>query len=256
MGIGKVVGIGNTATVYQWEEDKVLKLFHKGFPKESVEKEFKNASLIWNMDFLKPKAYELVTYEGKLGIIYDRLEGESLLDWFMRTRDIEKCAVYMSKLHKRIISNRIEDVPSYKDFLRNNVKRVDLKGEEVTNLIDRLPDGGNLCHGDFHPGNIFIHNGNTAIIDFMNICHGPYLYDIARTVFLLEYSPLPMEVKNGEKLLKLRKTLSDLYLKKMDVSREMIEDFLSVIISARIGEEVQNYHYDKRLSHNDKGLVF
>ena len=26
-----IIGVGNTATVYEWEEGKVLKLFHQGF---------------------------------------------------------------------------------------------------------------------------------------------------------------------------------------------------------------------------------
>ncbi len=113
----KIVGVGNTATVYEWEENKVLKLFHQDYPMESVEKEFKNARLIWNMEFSKPKAYEIITYNKQIGIIYDRLKGgESLLDWFMRTGNIEECAIYMAKLHKQIMENKINGVPNYKDF--------------------------------------------------------------------------------------------------------------------------------------------
>lgn len=62
---------------------------------ESVEKEFKNARLIWNMEFSKPKAYEIITYNKQIGIIYDKLKGESLLDWFMRTGNIGECAIYI-----------------------------------------------------------------------------------------------------------------------------------------------------------------
>ncbi|WP_424572104.1 phosphotransferase [Schnuerera ultunensis] len=103
-------------------------------------------------------------------------------------------------------------------------------------MLDKLPNGSTLCHGDFHPGNIFIHNGQTTVIDFMNICHGHFLYDIARTIFLVEYTPLPVEIKEKEKLLKFRKTLADLYLREMNVTRKIIEDYLSVIIAARMGE--------------------
>ncbi len=70
----------------------------------------------------------------------------------------------------------------------------------------------------------------------MNICHGHFLYDIARTVFLVEYTPVPVEVEEKEKLLKFRKTLADLYLIEMNVNRETIKDYLLVIIAARMGE--------------------
>ncbi|MCF6461989.1 aminoglycoside phosphotransferase family protein [Clostridium sp. Cult1] len=238
MKYGKTVGVGNTATVYEWKDNKVLKLFHQDYPIESVEKEFKNARLIWDMRFSKPKAYEIISYNKQIGIIYDRLKGESLLDWLIKTGNIEECAVHMSKLHKQIIQNKINNVPNYKDFLRNNIQNAQSlkEKEEMLYKLDKLPNGNTLCHGDFHPGNIFIHNGQTTVIDFMNICRGHFLYDIARTVFLVEYTPLPVEVKEKEKLLKFRKTLADLYLREMNITRKIIEDYLSVIISARIGE--------------------
>lgn len=238
MQYDEIIGIGNTATVYKWEEGKALKLFHQGYPREAVEKEFKNARAICNMNFTKPKAYEIILYEERIGIIYDRLEGESLLDWVMKTGDIQECAVYMAELHKKIIQNKISNVPSYKEFLRCNIVNApNLKNqEEVLDTLDKLQDRNTLCHGDFHPGNIFISDGHTMVIDFMNVCHGHFLYDIARTTFLVEYTPVPTEVKDKEKLLKFKKTLADLYLMQMNVTREMIQDYLSVIIAARLGE--------------------
>lgn len=235
-----IIGVGNTATVYEWEEGKVLKLFYEGYSKKAIEKEFLNAMAIRNMNFAKPKAYETIACEKRIGIIYDKVEGESLLDWVMKTGDVQKCAVYMAKLHKSILQNRISTVPNYKDFLKfhiPNTLSVNLnKPEEVLQIIDKLPDGNALCHGDFHPGNILISNGQTIVIDFMNVCHGDFLYDVARTVFLIEYTPVPVELDHREVLLRFKKTLADLYLMQMNVTREMIQDYLSVIMMVRKGE--------------------
>ncbi|OZV13231.1 hypothetical protein CIW83_04985 [Tissierella sp. P1] len=65
MKYGKIIGKGNTATAYELEEDKVLKLFNQGYPKESVEKEFNNARVISNMGFIKPKAHEIVFWKSE-----------------------------------------------------------------------------------------------------------------------------------------------------------------------------------------------
>ncbi|MCT4542418.1 MAG: phosphotransferase [Vallitalea sp.] len=238
MKCGKIIGVGNTATVYEWENDKVLKLFYQGYPKKSVEKEFHNAMSIRDMDFAKPKAYKIISYKERIGIIYDRVEGESLLDWVIKTGNVHECALYMANLHKAIVQNTISDVPNYKGFLKNhipNTPEVDTNKTEMINMIDKLPSGNALCHGDFHPGNILISNGHTAIIDFMNVCHGNFLYDVARTVFLIEYTPVP-EQYNRENLLRLKKTLADLYLIQMNVTREMIQDYISVISMVRKGE--------------------
>lgn len=240
MKYGKVIGLGNTATVYEWEEGKVLKLFYQGYPKEAVEREFHNAKAIRNMDFSKPKAYEIIFLEKRMGIIYDRVDGESLLDWVMRTGEVQECAVYMANLHKAILKNKISNVPNYKEFLKCNIVNSPStnlkKQEEVLQILDKLIDGNTLCHGDFHPGNILISDGHTIVIDFMNICHGDFLYDVARTVFLVEYTPLPIEVGDREMLLGFKKTLAELYLMQMNVTREMIQDYLAVIIVARVGE--------------------
>ncbi|GCD10487.1 aminoglycoside phosphotransferase family protein [Clostridium tagluense] len=240
MKYGKIIGIGNTANVYEWEEGKVLKLFYQGYPKESVEREFQNANAIRNMDFAKPKVYEIIFCEERMGIIYDKVKGESLLDWVMRTGDVKECAVYMAKLHKEILQNTISNVVNYKDFLKCNILKSpsanSKKQEEVLKMLDELLDGNTLCHGDFHPGNILISDGHTMVIDFMNVCHGDFLYDVARTVFLVEYTPVPIEVVDREMLLQFKKTLADLYLMQMNVTREMIQNYLSVIIAARVGE--------------------
>jgi uncharacterized protein (TIGR02172 family) len=240
MEYGKIIGIGNTATVYEWEEGKVIKLFYQGYPKDAVEREFQNSKAINDMEFAKPKSYEINLYEDRMGIIYDRVVGESLLDWVMKTGNLQECAVYMAKLHMEIVQNSISNVPDYKEFLKYNIinaPATNLKEqEEVLQILDKLPDGNTLCHGDFHPGNILMSDGHTMVIDFMNVCHGDYLYDVARTVFLVEYTPVPVEREDREILLQFKKTLADLYLLQMDVTREMIQDYLSVIIAARKGE--------------------
>ncbi len=235
MNLGKIIGIGNTASVYEWEDGKVLKLFKQGYPEDAVVKEYNNAMAIKDMNFAKPKAYEIISYEDKKGIIYDRVEGKTLTDWVMETGDVQNCAIYMAKLHKAILQNTIEDIPNYKDFLKNHIPNILTldKQEEALQMIDKLSDGNVLCHGDFHPGNILISGENTYVIDFMNICCGNYLYDIARTVFLVEYSPIPHDAKDKDMILNFKRALIDLYLMQMNVTRDMIKDYLSVIVIGR-----------------------
>jgi hypothetical protein len=74
------------------------------------------------------------------------------------------------------------------------------------------------------------------IIDFMNVCCGNFLYDVARTVYLVEFTPVPANANDRDLFLHMKKALSDTYLMQMNVTREMIQDYLYVIFTARKGE--------------------
>lgn len=241
MELSNIIGIGNTATVYEWEDDRVLKLFHKGYSKDAIESEFHNAKSIENMNFEKPKAYKIIDFQEQSGIVYDKAEGESLLHWVLKTGDVKKCAIIMARLHKRMGQNNISDVRNYKELLRENILSMPLvddvvNQQKILKSLDRLPKGNVFCHGDFHPDNILISGDHAIVIDFMNVCQGDFLYDVARTVFLVEYTPVPTDAENREQLLEFKKALADLYLSEMEVTREMIKDYLAVIIEARKGE--------------------
>lgn len=240
MKCGSLIGVGNTAEVYDWEKGKVLKLFYEGYPLESVEEEFHNARSVNDLDFPKPRAYEIVTLDSRVGIVYDKVVGESLLEWVMKNGDVSLCSQLLAKTHKEILKHEISGVQNYKEFLRDKIlcaRLVEIgRKERALGILEKLPEGHTLCHGDFHPGNILMLEGQAAVIDFMNICHGNPLYDIARTVYLVQYTPVPAEVEDKDSLMQMKKTVADMYLMEMKVTRESIRDYLEVIAVARAGE--------------------
>ena len=242
----KVIGVGNTATIYEWSDGKVLKLFREDYPRNAVEKEFSNALAIKDFDFSKPNAHEIVSYGDRIGIVYDQVKGESLLDLALDSGDVENCAKVMADLHKKILQNNCSaGVPDYKEFLRFqiNVSGITEGEKEVAiRMLDGLPEGDTLCHGDFHPGNILMNGDIPTVIDFMNVCRGPYLYDVARTVFLVEYTPVPGGAIDRGAQLHLKKTLSQLYLRHMGVAKELIQDYIVIISIARRGECPHEYN--------------
>ena len=124
MEINKIIGKGNTAEVYEYGENKVIKLFHTGFSISAIENEYNNAMVVKDLPFNKALVYDLISYKGRKGIVYDKVEGELLLDWVLRIKDVVKCASYMKKLHSEILKNKVSGVPSYKSFLSEFFSKV------------------------------------------------------------------------------------------------------------------------------------
>lgn len=239
--LGKRIGTGGTASVYEWSKGKVIKVFKKDYPIESITMEYNNALALKKFSFKKAIAYELKKIEESYGIVYSYVQGESLLDYLFRTGDIEVTAKHMATLHKEILECRITaGITTVRDFLHNNItnspQATSAASKEMLRIVDLLPEGDVLCHGDFCPGNIILTEDGPVVIDFMNVCRGDALYDIARTLYLIKYTPTLGDATEKEKMQKLQCELGQLYLDYMGTTEIEVGRYLSMIISARSGE--------------------
>lgn len=70
---------GRTAQVYRWDESHVLKLYREWCPPDWVEYEARVARAIHAAGVASPAAGDIVEVDGRRGLIYERLEGPSML---------------------------------------------------------------------------------------------------------------------------------------------------------------------------------
>lgn len=179
----ELIGKGNTAEVFDMGEGKILKLFIEGYPKEPVEREFNNAKIMEGFNLPVPACYEMTENDGRYGIVYEKIPGVDLYNYISQTGEVQKGLEILVGFQKLILEKECADLMSYKDFIKLVIGDRD---PAAFDKIDLLPDGNNVCHGDFHPFNILVDDkGNAKVIDFMNVCRGPRLYDIARSYFLM-----------------------------------------------------------------------
>jgi len=73
------IGNGRTADVITCDASSVLKLFKPFMNLSSIEKEFKVASFAHSNRLNTPKPIEMVNKDNRIGIIYERIIGKSLL---------------------------------------------------------------------------------------------------------------------------------------------------------------------------------
>lgn len=188
----QMIGQGNTAEIYRLDNNKILKLFRNGLNKDIIEKEYQNGIIIQNILECVPKVYEMVEINGRHGIIYEEVHGRDMLKIIMgslwKTNGFAK---ELAHCHLSIQKPVKEHLCTVKEKLEADINSVDILSEEnkeiIRHYLKQLPDGNELCHFDFHPGNVMIENNKKVILDWMTACRGDACADVARTCLLLKY---------------------------------------------------------------------
>lgn len=203
MGLGKLMGEGATAFVYEYGESKVVKLARYANSFESITYEFNKMKFLYEHNVPSPAIYEWVEVDGRFGYVMEKYNGvtlkekqdevmkkaltsqisiKELKDSFLE--DIKKTAQCLYHVH----TITIEEGEQLSDMLQQEAEstpllNLDLK-KQVIRLIEELPKGNFVCHGDPNPYNIMICKDGYKLIDWVNAGTGNLLYDIAEYVWL------------------------------------------------------------------------
>lgn len=236
---GRMLGRGNTAEVLEWEEGKVLKLFYPQY-RENALQEYANARLIQKLPLPAVACYGMLEWAGRPGILYERVDGPSLQTQLFRSQDAQACAELLAGVHRQFLCRSLPAGHSYKDRLRGQILRAEglssQRRRRVLALLDGLPEGGALCHGDLHFDNVLMDGALPKVIDFMTVCRDDKRLDIARTAWMLDRAAVPEGLPILDDLPRLRRQALEIYLAKMEVQMEMILAPMTVIAAGRLWE--------------------
>lgn len=218
---GALIGKGRTAEIYAWGEDQALKLYHQGISLPGVELEATAGRLIFEAGLPSPKVEGTVEVEGQPGIIFERVSGPTMLALFSRQPWlIFRSARQFAELQAAVHSHESGELPDQREKIKRRFERIPQFSAETRQkllaLLDSLPGGTTICHGDFHPDNILISPRGPVVIDWMDATRGNRLYDAARTSYLLSRAALPPGTGLARRLLinLFRKTFHFLYLRR------------------------------------------
>lgn len=244
----KIIGQGNTAEIFAYEDNKILKLFREGISEEIATLEYEKAVFVQTYITNVPKAYDLIKINNRHGIIYERINGQDMI--VVMIKSITKVNYYsrmLARSHSIMHKNLVEfdEGFSMKDKLRADIEAVEVisnkQKEFLIKYLEDLPEGESLCHFDFHPGNVIIQGKESIIIDWMTACVGNPCADIARTYVVLTYGELPNAKYLVRKLVGLfqkhvGKVYYKEYLKLSKLEEKEIEQWILPVAAARLRE--------------------
>ncbi|GAB4579528.1 MAG: aminoglycoside phosphotransferase family protein [Anaerolineales bacterium] len=240
-----LLGRGRTAEVYLWGELHVLKLFYDGWPEENVQREWAISQVISQAGLTAPATGELIRLGSQHGIVFERVNGKSLLNQFAaHPWSLFGAARLLAGLHAEMHSKTIPDLPSQRQQIQNLIRRAPTLAPRIRSLalerLDMLPDGETVCHGDYHPDNVMVTPHGPVIIDWNSASQGNPLADVAYTSLLLQVATPPPSGSIRQFLMNGGRTLAqEIYLshhrRLTGTRQETINAWALPIAAARLG---------------------
>lgn len=191
-----IIGRGRTAAVYDIGDGRILKLFYDWFSRQAAETEAAIALSLNDTGLDVPRCYGREDVGERVGIVYERIAGRSLLDR-MGTSPLDTPAIARDLANLQLSMHRISarNLPDQKARIAAGIdaskELLGLRHSRLMKALDALPSGDAVCHGDFHPGNVLESGSRLVVIDWMTATRGDPAADVARTWLLLRTPSMP-----------------------------------------------------------------
>lgn len=247
MGVGRLLGEGRTAEIREYGTDRVVKLLRPEFDPELLDVEDATHRAAVEAGAPAPGIHGKVSIGGRPGIVFDRVLGESLLDLVLDSPGrADDWAELMGRTHARILEIEISDLEDLRSSLRSRIARTEGLGDRqrrrALEILDTLPDGGRLLHGDLHPSNVFV-DRRTAVIDWGNATVGSPAADVARSLHLISSVAIPPDFPNREAISGSLSSFADVYRRTVigiaGIQDDDVERWMIPVLAARLAEEIE-----------------
>ncbi len=240
----KKIASGGQAEIYELDPGKILRLMYNKEDMFLSEYEFKSMQTVMKHGLPVPAVYDMITLDDRPGLIMEKIAGITMTEHFVRKPlnfldDIKKLADLQYNLSGITAP---EELMKLKQRIRHLVgKSTELdhqKKDFIFRLLEELPDGNQLCHGDFHPNNILIRQGRFYIIDWSGVTSGDPVADVAHSYLIFRNMPrLPQEsypAYIGHRL--AGNLLSKVYLNRFNRQYSIDFNMFSRWLAVRAGE--------------------
>ena len=197
--LGERMGVGANAEVYAYGPGKVIKLFFDRGRANGIEWEYRRTLAVWQLGLPVPQPFGIVEIGERPGLVLERIDGPSLAESLFAHGDTG-ALLSMARLLHQVHSvppeqARATGLKSPKaDLAWKTYNRGELTDAEKRAIVHRLadlPDGQQVCHGDFHMLNVLMRGREPVLIDWQGAFLGEAGLDVMWMLMILRYAVVP-----------------------------------------------------------------
>ncbi|GGB18380.1 phosphotransferase family protein [Agarivorans gilvus] len=246
----KLIGSGATADVYLYQQTKVIKLFNNKYSLEAVHYEASIAETVSCSTIAAPKYHQIVSIGDRSGIVYDYVPGEILINQLL-AKPLQSISTIkrLARAQARLNATTIKGLPKQAERLASLIKRTDTIPEyqaQILQAVKQLAPAEQVCHGDFHVGNIIRHHQDFFVIDWMNAYSGNAEGDLLRSYLMLisPFMPFEMGPLKRQGFIAYKRLLAYFYLREYlkvsGICKHSLKKWWPIVAAARLQDQVPN----------------
>ena len=187
---GAPIARGNTSDLWDWSAGTVVKVLRPEIPAHWASIEADTIARVHAAGLPVPATDGVVEFDGRSGIVLERIEGTSMWECIKADpRSVPELIAQLVELQMEIQRTYVPELSATKDRLRRKIGEAAQITEEdrrkALGLLEALPMGNALCHGDFHPANVIMSDRGPIIVDWFDAGHGDMTADFVRSSLLM-----------------------------------------------------------------------
>ena len=183
----EIIGRGGHGTVYRLDGDTIVKLYGEKEPLDEIEREISYSKKAFVYGIPTAISFDIVKCKSCYGVVFELINADTLSNRLCA--DPEKFDEYSEKYSSivRTLHKTKADTSIFSNIKELYSKWADdmlafYTPEEVAVLhevINSVPDRDTFIHGDIHPKNIMVQDGELMFIDMADLTYGHPVFDYA-----------------------------------------------------------------------------
>ncbi len=190
-----LIARGGQADIYDCGDGRILRVPRLSRDFDRIRYEYQVYSLLNGSGISAPRVFDLVDVNGAPSIVMERALGRPMIaDIAARPLRIRKLSRELAELHVKLLGMQateplVKDKAKARHCILSSPRLSEDAKKTLVGLLEGLPEGNSLCHGDFHPGNIIRDGERDWIIDWSGASRGDPHADVAHSYLLLRVVP-------------------------------------------------------------------